>query len=410
MKKIVSILVLLILLFFVGQLCLTFFKKGHEVNYKVSFNDKVFDICELYSKKLDNSYNILIKNNDEVYYYTLPNEYNKQKKIIKSLEYFSHDNITCIYPILIDGTGTYLQCLEDGKRYSGYALNNDYINEIKNILKDKGYNIISEFDTDTTKILGNSTIYTNNLLKDDFITLWNYKGIQIISKDKFNIRNILSFDKYQNNHGYLVDKYYIIPEYLSSKVLEFSKVTLIDVDKNETKLINLGYTLSSSTYINGVVDNKIYYTDPVNLIQLEINPINGNSRLIGSKELGGQIYNGKWQDNNIYNFVDNEILFNDVPDELNKKYSYEYIQSTNNSYYFYNDNGIYQVPKENLDISILLFKTNNLNNFNVVNNTIYYVVGDTLYYFNENNGSVPVLKNNELRFNKLNRINIYRKS
>lgn len=410
MKKAISILILFILVLFIGQYLLTCFKKGHEIDYQVSFNDKVFNVHEEYSKELNNNYDIVISNNSEIYYYILPNKYNKQKKIINNFEYYEKDGVSCIYPILLDGKGSYLQCIKDNKNYSLTALNNSFINEIKDDLKVKGYTLNIESDTNKKDVLANSTIYSNNLLENDYITLWNYKGIQIINNSKSNIRNTLNYDKYENNHGYLVDKYYIIPEYLSDKVLEFSKVTIIDIEKNEAKSINLEYTLSSNTYINGIVDNKLYYTDPSNLLQLEINPKKGSSRLIGSKSIGGQLYNGNWQDANIYDFVNKEIKFSDVPEELAKKYNYKEIKESKTSYYFYNSNGeVYQVPKNHLDASILLFKANNLNNFQVVDDTIYYVVDDTLYFFNENSGNIPVLKNNELRYNNSNRISIYRK-
>lgn len=410
MKKAISILILFILVLFIGQYLLTCFKKGHEIDYQVSFNDKVFNVHEEYSKELNNNYDIVISNNNEIFYYILPNKYNKQKKIINNFEYYEKDGVSCIYPILLDGKGSYLQCIKDNKNYSLTALNNSFINEIKDDLKVKGYTLNKESDTNKKDVLANSTIYSNNLLENDYITLWNYKGIQIINNSKSNIRNTLNYDKYENNHGYLVDKYYIIPEYLSDKVLEFSKVTIIDIEKNEAKSINLEYTLSSNTYINGIVDNKLYYTDPSNLLQLEINPKKGSSRLIGSKSIGGQLYNGNWQDANIYDFVNKEIKFSDVPEELAKKYNYKEIKESKTSYYFYNSNGeVYQVPKNHLDASILLFKANNLNNFQVVDDTIYYVVDDTLYYFNENSGNIPVLKNNELRYNHSNRISIYRK-
>lgn len=411
MKKVVSVLVVLILLFFASQWALTYFKKGHEVDYQVSYNDKIFDIHEKYSKELDNKYDIIIKNGKDIYYYVLPNNYNKQKKIIKSLEYYEQDDTSCIYPILLDGSGSYLQCIKNGINYSGYAISDEFTNVIKEDLKKKGYNISMEVNTDNKEMFDNSTIYSNNLLEKDYITLWNYKGIQIISSEKKFIRNTLSYDKYENNHGCLVDKYYIIPEYLSSKILEFSKVTIIDIEKNQTKSVNIGYTLSSNTYINGVVDNKLYYTDPSNLIQIEINPETGASHLIGSKDIKGKLYsNGTWQDTNIYDFANREIKFTSINDELFKTYNYVNMEETKNSYYFYNGNGeVYQVSKDNINVSVLLFKANNLNNFKVIDDTIYYVVGDTLYYFNENSGNVPVLKNNELRYNNLNRIDVYRK-
>lgn len=410
MKKAISILILLILLFFAGQWALTYFKKGHEVDYQVSYNDKIFDVHEKYSKELDNKYDIIIKNDKEIYYYVLPDTYNKQKKIIKNFEYYEQDGISCIYPILLDEKGSYLQCIKDGVNYSSYAVNSEFINKIREDLKNKGYSVDTINNTENKEALDNSTIYISNLLDNDYITLWSYKGIQIISKEKKSVQNTLSYDKYENNHGYLVDKYYIIPVYLSNKVLEFNKVNIIDIEKSEIKSVELGYTLSSNTYINGVVDNKLYYTDPSNLLQIEINPKSNNSRLIGSKDIKGQLYNGTWQDVNIYDFVNKKIKFTSIPKEVSKKYNYVKIEGNKNSYYFYNSNGeVYQVSKDNIDVSVLLFKANNLNNFKVVDDTIYYVVGDTLYYFNENSGNIPVLKNNELRYNQLNRVDIYRK-
>lgn len=410
MKKAISILILLVLLLFISQYLLTLFKKGHEVEYQISFNDKVFNIHEEYSKELNNNYDITISNNDETYYFILPNKYNKQKKIINNFEYYEKDGISCIYPILLDNKPAYLQCIKDNKNYSINAISNSFMNEIKEDLKSKGYIVNNKNDITKTDVLANSIIYSNNLINTDYITLWNYKGIQIINNKSNVVRNTLTYDKYENKHGYLIGKYYIIPEYLSSKVLEFNKISVINIENNEMKIISLNNTLSSNTYINGVVDNKLYYTDPSNLLQIEINPNNNSSRLIGSKDIGGQLYNGKWQNANIYDFVSKEIKYSDIPEELTKKYNYEEIKGTKTSYYFYNSNGeVYQVPKNHLDISILLFKANNLNNFQVVDDTIYYVVDDTLYYFNENSGNIPVLKNNELRYNHSNRINIYRK-
>lgn len=410
MKRVISILMTLILLFFIYQLVLTYFKSGHEISYQVFYNDKTFDIREIYSKDLAGSYDVEIKKDGETYYYVLQNQYNKQKRIIKNIEYYEKDNITCIYPILLDNSGSYLQCSKNNQRYSNYALNDDFINEVYDDLKLKGY-YNHESNINQTEKLSNSTIYSNNLVENDYIALWNYKGIQIISNDNLIIRNTLNYDKYENKHGYLVDKYYVVPDYLNSKVSEFSMVKLINMENGSVESLKLEYTLSSDTYINGVVDNKIYYTDPVNLLQIEINPANSNNRLIGNKELGAQLYeNGNWKVVSIYDFVNKKVLFSDTPEELKAKYDYEEIAASNDSYYFYNRKGeVYQIPKMHLDVSILLFKTDGLNNFKVVGNTVYYVMGDTLYYFNLTDGAVPILKNNELRFNKFNRIDIYRK-
>ena len=413
MKRVTSILVLLILLFFIFQWGFVFFKKGHEVTYQVFVEDKVFEVYEIYQKEYGDTYNIIIKNENDVYSYLIPNEYNKQKKIIKKIEYYNENNISCIYPVLENEEGTYLECINSGRVYTDTSFpDQTFISKIKADLLENGYSISTTVNYEDTTVVGGSTIYSEALLSSDIISLWNYKGIEIIGKDDSGVRGVLDFDKYENKHGYLVGKYYIVPNYLSSKVQEFSSVTIIDLQSKETEKLELNYTLSSDTYINGVINEKLYYTDPSNLLQVEINPAKKNTRLIGSKELGGQLYQGGWKDVNIYDFVTSKLLFEEeILSEVTEKYSYQQIIESDNNYYFYTNSGeVYRVSKNQLDTPVLLFQISNINNVKVVENTVYFVSYDTLYYFEEGKGIVPVLKNNELRYNTLNRIDVYRKS
>lgn len=409
MKKTISILITLIILFLITEWGITFFKKGHEVTYKVYQEDTIFEITEIYQKENGNIYDIKIKVEDAEFQYIIKNNYNKQKKIIKNIEYFVENNNKCIYPVLENDEGTYLQCIKDNRLYTSSSYyNQNFISQIQQILSEKGYQL-SKFSDNTTEQYLNSTIYTNNLINSDYITLWMYKGINIINPLKKDNITILSFDKYENKHGYLVNNYYIIPNYLSSRVLEFSSVSIINLENKKIEKLELNQTLSSNTYINGIVENKFYYTDPSNLLQIEINPEKKHVRLIGSKELGGTLYNGNWENVNIYDFKNNNILFQKEMPSIN--YSYKEIIEGDSSYYFYNNSGeVYQLSKNNLTNPILLFKTNNINNFNIIKDTVYYVSDDTLYYFNNKDGIIPVLKNNELRYNTTNRISIYRKS
>lgn len=413
MKRAISISVLFVVLFFIFQWGLIFFKKGHEVVYSVFFQDQTFQVTEKYQKKQGDYYDVMIENQNNTYYYVFQNEFNKQKRIVEKIEYYEENDYSCIFPILEQNEGTYLQCIQNDKIYTSTSFpNQDFISRIETDLEEKGYSLHTNIDLETTEKLINTTIYTNNLLDHDIITLWDYKGIQVIKIDEFDIRTVLGFDKYENSHGYLVDKYYIVPEYLSTKVLEFSEVTVIDLDTLEYNTIKLNYTLSSNTYMNGVIDHKLYYTDPSNLLQIEVNPSKKSSRLIGSKELGGQIYNGAWEDINIYDFVNSTITFQEeIPNEIIQQYSYLEMIEGDYSYYFTNQNGeVYQVPKEHLDVSILLFQASNLSNVKVVQDTIYYVVDNTVYYFHPTSGKIPILSNNELRYNTKNRIDVFRKS
>ena len=64
----------------------TFFKKGHEVNYEVYFNDKKFQVDEVYEKTSTDIYDILITNDNHKYSYVIGNQYNNF--LLNSPEYF----------------------------------------------------------------------------------------------------------------------------------------------------------------------------------------------------------------------------------------------------------------------------------------------------------------------------------
>ena len=73
-------------------------------------------------------------------------------------------------------------------------------------------------------------------------------------------------------------------------------------------------------------------------------------------------------------------------------------------YYYINSFGeVYKVLKDNTDISIYLFKVSGIHNLKVVSDTLYFVSGDTISYYNPTSGIVEVVKNNELRYNTDNR-------
>ena len=413
MKKVISILILMILMFLAFEWGFTFFKKGHEVNYEVYFNDKKFQVDEVYEKTSTDIYDILITNDNHKYSYVIGNQYNKQKKIIKEILYYQENGIECIYPILENKTGTYIECIQDNQLYTELTLpNQSIITNMKSFLTEKNIKIEPfNIDLETKEAVGTSSVYTKNLKEKDTITLWNYKGIEIIRSKNASVKPILNFDKYENTQGYLVGNYYIVPNYLSSKVQEFDSVTLINLENSKTDTISLGYTLSSDTYINGIVDNKLYYTDPSNLLQIEINLVKKIARLIGSNEIGGQLYNGKWQNANIYDFRENHILFEEeIVEEVKNKFDYQQIIMSNNNYYILTKQGeVYRVSNHHLDSPILLYKQNGIHNLKVVANTIYFIIDDTLYYQDEGSNIIPVLKNNELRYNTVNRVDIYQK-
>ena len=405
MKRVFSFLLLLMILFLGIEFLVTMFTKEYIVNYVVMINDKKSNVKEMYQKNMDNIYDIEINIDNNNFYYLVKNNFNKQKHVIKDILYFEDNNDICIYPILKDDSGSYIECIRDNKLYIGNSFpNQNLVTRIKNELTK--YNNFKE-DGNTTKY-GNKYVYSKNVNVKDNIVLWEYKNLWLITYDDYQTISSSDFDIYDNRLGTLVDKYYVLPNYTNDKVLEFDEAKIFNVLTGKDDTIKLKYTLSSGTYVNGVINNKLYLTDPSNLLQVEVNILNKSSRLVGSVELGGLMYDGKWDSRNIYDFK-SEIKYTEDLSKINN-YQYNELKYSKAAYYFYDNNGdVYQVLKNHPEVRILLFNANKINNFNVVDNDIYYVIGDTLYYYSASNGIVKVLIDNDLLYNSNNRISIYRK-
>lgn len=407
MKRVISLTVLIIVVLFGSQIVINMFTNSHAYKYVIGNNDLKFNISENYVKENQDSYSIEITNGNNTFYYAIFNDFNKQKKIITNVEYYKDGENICIYPVLKDNIPSYIECISDGSLYSGNMYSNQgFINEIKSDLKTKGYTLYEIDENSKSKPYSSMLVNTNYLNSYDSIVSWQYKGI-LVTNNKAQTKVLNNtFDKYDNKLGTLSGKYYVMPDYTNSNVLEFYSVTIVDLNSFKQQKLELGHALSSDTYLNGVVNGKIYYTDPSNLIQLEIDPKHKKVKLIGSNDLGGKKYaNGKWEDANIYDFTNSEIKFNDIP-QIN--YQYTSIVDGGACYYFTNGNEIYQLFKEHLDKPILIHRTNGINNLNAVNDEVFYVSGNTMYYLSNVKGNLPILIYNDLIYNTNNRVTIYR--
>ena len=406
MKRSISLIILLFIVFLGIELAVTKFMKKYTNTYDIYNGDIKLSIKESYLKNNGDNYNIEINDGNNTFIYLIKNTFNKQKKIISDINYYKDGDNVCIYPILKDNSGTYIECMSNGNLYSGYTYSNQgFIESIKNDLNSKGYNTNNDIDLGSKSYSG-MELYVNNIKDTDTVAVWQYKGINIFNKERQNGVMTLGFDKYENKLGTLVGKYYVIPGYTNSNVLEFSYVNVIDITNLKEFKIELYVILSSNTYVNGIVNGKLYYTDPSSLQQVEVNPSKKSAKLIGTVDLGGKTYDGEWKDVNIYDLANNEVKFIDT---RNINYSYKIIKEGKGCYYFYKDNGIYQVVKGYLDKPILVYNISDINNLNVAGNSAYYVVDDTLYELDLSKGVIPILKGKDLIYNTNNRISVYRK-
>lgn len=414
-KRAISVCILLLLLFFIAQFAIVYFKQDHEATYQISKEDITFEVREQYNKKDNDTYYISITTGEYQFGYTIKNHFNKRKQILEDIELIHRDGTMCIFPIFDEEHNDHnIECSSGGILYSYEAQKtNPITQELVNSLKEQGYqNSAWQEKTATGEKTTTSTVYKDNLLDDDYITIWNYQNLEIIKKTGAMEQNLSSYEKYENTHGALVGKYYIIPVYYNQNVFDFQELVIYDIVENKTDRLDLERTMSQDTYINGIVDGKLYYMDKDNLVQLEINPEKKQYRVIGNTELNGQMYNGSWETINIYDLVNEQKFqkdYSNIPEIASKNPVMTYENETD--YYYYTDDGnFYRLSKRNLNLPILLFQQQNTKEVLFCRDTFYYLIDNSLYYYHENYGKRLILQNDELRYNDNNRIAVYKAS
>ncbi len=381
MKKVVKLLLILIILYFIGQFIFWCFKTKHDINYELKFDDKKYVVNEIFKH---DKYYIKVSLGEEYFSYILDNVYHKDKEIVKNISYYEKDNLKCID---INLENSYVSCFKDGNSYSSYY----FLEELSDFA-------LQEEESFKTKNLDLSKVYVDNVLDDNYIYIWNYNGFYKVS-DELSVIDVFSNDVYNNELGVLVDKYYVTLNY--DDKYEYNSIYIYNIVNDRKKVINLKDSISKNCYINGIVDGKIYLFDVDTLVQYEINPKNKKIREVGNKKLGALFYDDSFKTLDIYEFKNEKKIFGN-----NNGYVF-YKDLDNFSYYLDNDNNFYMYNKET-KVETILFNMK-INNINILDNIIYFVSDNILYYYEIGSVIKPVVIYDELRFNPFNRVFVYKK-
>ncbi len=406
MKRAISLVMLIACLFLFYQVGVTFLKKSHEVDYTMKNSGYTFQIHEQFKNK---NYYFEITSGQYKFYTSHSDAFTKTKEVIKDIEVKEENNLLCIYPVYKEDTPSAIVCSDGKTNYSKEtAKNYSAYQTLLAFVKEKGFEK-DEIYQETEKLDGRITYYPS-AIEDEIITVWTYQGIVIVGENRSDHIDTISFDRYDNTQSELVGKYYVTPIYQDNRLYEYSSLYCTDVTNNTQETIALPIVVSNYSYVNGVVDGKLYLFDKNAKKQIEIDPKKGTARIIGSEEDDGIYYNGDWSSRNIYDFVQQELYFSDFDESILKsKYSYNSAWQSEDSYYFYDGGNMYQVYKDALDTPILLFQQNGIVEVHVEKDTLYYIVGDTLYRYSPYSSTKRVLKYAELPYNYKNMIDIYKK-
>ncbi len=410
MKKLFFMLFSLFFVYILIQCVFTFFTKENVSNYIIRKDGMNFEISEEASFNDMNFYAFTVKANN-TFKFQINHNFSKANKVITSIEHYKDDNYECILPIFKNG-----EILIDIICYT----NNEYIlyrnlkaknnNLDKFVIDLESYKLAQFTDVLLDEEIEGITIYKNNLIKDHYIALNNYKGIYNISKN-FNSVNykitLYSKDVYNPKLSAFVDGYYVSVDY--DRSYDFNKINVVNLMKLDTSKITSNRPISMDSYIQGVVDGKVYLYDKDNKVQYEIMPAKGTlATHTGS--------NMKYYDNGTWETLDtvkanDGVLFNYGKEENDLYDRFDKVGSDVGYYYMYKKNGdhydVYRRSIKDDTSKIYLFSTKTINHICYVDNYVYYIDGDTMYVYNDEFGIKSILQYRELAFNTNLRFNVY---
>ena len=360
-RRVVGVLFLLFIL-----LCFCLRSKSYEITYT---RDGV-TIIERYSKK-EKLYTFLFQVEEKEFFVTFESKYKHSKKLVKKVNVYEKDDVVCIIP---EGSLSFFPlCLENGE-YVSYHLIEDY-----DLVPENWY---KEFETQK-RTFGNIKIYNLNHHK---YFIWNYKGFYVISEKGEKEISLFQEDIYNIPLGVQVDKYLLLADY-SSKY-EFNKFYVINSKNNKVKEIVLEKEIPFDAYFLGVNGKKAYFVDKKNKMEYEIYPKRLVIHKVTNNNQGRILVDGEWQSTSMTSIVTNEKTFTD-----SNKLSYVL---ENNVLYSVVDK--YKTKLSTKEVKEIVF-------YNAA--TVYYLVGDQLYYYNDSDGEVLVLSNFEWNFNYKNMIFVF---
>jgi len=399
-RKCLMFVFLFFVLMLVFQFGINFLKTEHMIDYVLVSNEKTFKVKEIYDKgNTFDYYYFDVSYKDIHFLYEIDNLFNKQKMVIKDVNYYElDDDLRCLSLDFINGDESDLLCSKDNQLYSYVALMNDYdfSKMIKSrTLKDKD-NVVNSDDL---------IINTDFLYKDEVLLVYNYKNIMKYAGGTFVDKLTFSAnDTYKNNLGVLVGDYYIIPKF--TKSLDVHNYFFFNISTNAVFELETPAILSKQLFNLGVYDEKLYVFDKDNKIELEIDPNNRVIKKVASGDDKGIFYrDGKKESITMDELSANLTTFTFE----NKKYKdvvCDEIFVFDKYAIYVLGNSFYKVYSHDIKKPILLFSMDSFKEVKVKDDRIYFLSGKYLYRFDDN-GIYPIVERGEFEFNPSNAYEIF---
>lgn len=403
MKYLFKTLIIFTITFFALKLVIFFFDTGHNVTYNIGN----FKVSEELKTKENNSYYFNLTHEDFKINFGINQNYSKAEKVISKIEYKKIDGYQCVLPIFKNGKIlTDVMCLKDNIITYAHNLNNDKIDDYLKTLKKYGYNKNDYRDNaEAIKLSNTQTIYQDNFIENHYIAMETYKGLNLFNGNESNVK-IFDSDVYTKPLSYFTDKYYIVADYTENYTFKiFHVINIINGNQIDIRSYD---DISFDSYIEGAIGTDIYLFDKDASKQYKISIDNESVEEFHDKN-NLQTYNGKWEDMTLSEALNgktfNNYYTNDIKgyDKVDKVGSHYYLYQKEDDHY-----NVYSADTQNKKIKTYLFETTDPNSVIYLDDTIYYINGDTFYY-HTNYGERKVITNTELQFNNDLSFGVYKK-
>jgi len=419
MKRFLSLIGIVVLVYLIVQFFLPLFSDGHEVQYII--NDEITIDESFYAKAYTGdylnrkTYFFKFKIGDYDFSFKIFDDYARRKRIIKRVEYKESDSSICIMPFDLKGNPmfTYLLCKnkEDGILFNYVSQSDMVMNDFIETLSIDGYIYPEVVIPQKRDTLGDNDLY-DTLIENHRLVIWKYDGIYIIDSDSMEEVDVFSRSHYDNPLGKIVGSYYVMPNY--DLKYDFSGIRMVQLETLAEEDFDIGMEISHDAYIQGVEGNNLYIYDLENESQFVVDIKDKSAEEVNEFDNFYNQFEFEAVDSKL--FLD-KLKFNNYFDKTELMESYDRVEryggGIDGYYYLYNNLGtitaVYRIDVLDPNNIKLIFTGENINEVCYLDEYVYYIDGEKLYYFSDNTGRVKLVNNFEFNFNYENIFEVSKK-
>ena len=424
MKRMLTIICLMVICYLALIYGYRFYGKGHNYKYTISSNDEI-EINEIFNNSKESAnYYFEVKIKDDIFDFQTYENFNKKSKIIKNVYNYSDEKYTCMLPIFVGNKIiSDILCLNKENNYLYYYNNlkgmNTDLDAFADSLIETGYNVQNWIDNSDYKEENNIKYYSDNLDTDDYILVTNYKGVLLTNKKikKINNINLFTSDVYAKKIDFVYQNKYVVADY--TKKFRFHEFYVIDIVNGTKTVITSSNEISFDSYIQGMIDDKVYLFDKSSKKQYEFNMKNNTIKEIGNETTGVKIYNNETNDWNkvpAIKAVNEELLFtkNSNNESAEGYTKVDKMGDDKQGYYFYYKKVddkylVYRANNQNKSQLTYLFTTSKIDDIIYFSDSVYFVDGEFIKRYSDKQGVRNIISYNELKFNDNLYFYVYKK-